>query len=146
MCNFSTISWGEQVKFWWYDDDARFVLDQHAELDFCSTRSMKQQSACGHVAPIEHIILIQSQTALVYSHSLMMRAYLRNSKYQFHSVWFDPFGGSNPLSTALDHANNYIVVVYLLKVKVNNNNRTIHDLNLYEMFVPINSSCWTLNN
>ena len=27
------------------DDDVRFVLDQHAELDFYSTNSLKQQSA-----------------------------------------------------------------------------------------------------
>jgi hypothetical protein len=29
----------------WDDDEVRFVLDQHAELDFYSARSLKQQSA-----------------------------------------------------------------------------------------------------
>jgi hypothetical protein len=28
------ISWREQVNFQWDDDEIRFVLDQHAELDF----------------------------------------------------------------------------------------------------------------
>jgi hypothetical protein len=37
----------------------RFVLDQHAELDFYSASSLKQQSAGRHVAPLGHIILIR---------------------------------------------------------------------------------------
>jgi hypothetical protein len=37
-CNFSAISWREQ----WNDDDFRFVLDQHAVLDFYSASSLKQ--------------------------------------------------------------------------------------------------------
>jgi len=40
----------------------RFGLDQHAELDFYSASSLKQQSANRHVAPLGHIILIPSQT------------------------------------------------------------------------------------
>jgi hypothetical protein len=39
-------------------DDVRFVLDQHAQLDFVSASSLKQQSAGRHVAPYGHIILI----------------------------------------------------------------------------------------
>ena len=39
----------------------RYVLDQHDELDFYSASWQKQrQSAGGHVAPLEHIILIPS--------------------------------------------------------------------------------------
>ena len=34
---------------------------QHAELDFYSASSLKQQSAGRHVAPLGHIILIPSQ-------------------------------------------------------------------------------------
>jgi hypothetical protein len=34
--NFSAISWREQVNFQLDDDEVRFVLDQHAELDFYS--------------------------------------------------------------------------------------------------------------
>ena len=56
--NFSAISWREQVNFHWDDDEVRFVLDQHAELDFYSASSQKQQSAARHVAPLGHIILI----------------------------------------------------------------------------------------
>jgi len=44
-----------------YDDEAHFVLDQHAEMDFYGASSLKQQSAERHVAPFGHIILISSQ-------------------------------------------------------------------------------------
>ena len=51
-----------KLSFKWDDvDEARFVLDQHAELDFYSANSQKQQSAGRHVAPFGHIILIPSQ-------------------------------------------------------------------------------------
>jgi hypothetical protein len=39
------ISWREQVNFQWDDDEVRFVLDQHAELDFYIASSLKQQFA-----------------------------------------------------------------------------------------------------
>ena len=65
--NFSAISWRVQVNFQWDDDKVRFVLDQHAELDFYSASSLKQQSVGRHVAPLEHIILIQSQPVFALS-------------------------------------------------------------------------------
>jgi hypothetical protein len=37
------------VNFQWDDDEIRFDLDQHAELDFYSASSLKQQSAGRHV-------------------------------------------------------------------------------------------------
>jgi hypothetical protein len=55
------MSWWEQVNFQWDDDDVHFVLDQHAELDFYSPSSLKQQFADRHVALLGHIILILSQ-------------------------------------------------------------------------------------
>jgi hypothetical protein len=51
-----------QVDFHWDDDDeVRFVLDQHTELDYYSASSLKQQSAGRHIAPLGHIILTPSQ-------------------------------------------------------------------------------------
>jgi hypothetical protein len=64
---FSAISWREQVNFQWDNDEVRFVLDQHAELDFYSASSLKQQSAGIHVAPLGHIILIPSQPVFALS-------------------------------------------------------------------------------
>jgi hypothetical protein len=61
------ISWREQVDFQWDDDEARFVLDQHAELDFYSASSLKQQSAGKHVALLGHIIMIPSQPVFALS-------------------------------------------------------------------------------
>ena len=47
--------------------DVRFVLDQHAELDFHSASSLKQQSVGRHIAPIGQIILIPSQSVFALS-------------------------------------------------------------------------------
>ena len=49
------------------DDDVCLLLDQHAELDFHSASSLKQQSAGRHIAPIGHIILIPSQPVFALS-------------------------------------------------------------------------------
>jgi hypothetical protein len=68
----SAILWREQVHFQWDDDEVRFVLDQHAELDFYSASSLKQQSVSRHIAPLGQIILILSQP--VFAFSLMLRA------------------------------------------------------------------------
>jgi hypothetical protein len=43
--NFSAISWREQVTYWSDDDgDVRFLLGQHAYLDFNIASSLEQQS------------------------------------------------------------------------------------------------------
>jgi hypothetical protein len=54
-----------QVNFQSDDDEVRFVLDQHDELDICSTSSLQQQSTGRHVAPLGHIILIPSHQVFV---------------------------------------------------------------------------------
>jgi hypothetical protein len=51
----------------WDDNDVRFVLEQHAQLDFYSASSLKQQSAVRHVVPLGHIILISSQPVFALS-------------------------------------------------------------------------------
>jgi hypothetical protein len=56
----------EQVNFQWDDDEVRFVLDQHAELDFYCASSLKQQSAGRHVAPLGHIYYV-FYTFVIYS-------------------------------------------------------------------------------
>ena len=65
--NFSVISWREQVSFQWDDDEVHFAQDQHAELDFYSASSLKQQSAGRHVVPLGHIILIPSRPVFALS-------------------------------------------------------------------------------
>ena len=64
---FSAILSRERVNFQLDDDEVHFVLDQHAELDFYSASSLKQQSAGRHVAPLGHIILIPSQPVFALS-------------------------------------------------------------------------------
>jgi hypothetical protein len=39
-------------NFQWDDDEVRFVIDQHAQLDINSVSSPKKQSADRHVAPL----------------------------------------------------------------------------------------------
>jgi hypothetical protein len=56
------------------------VLDQHAEFDFYSASSLKQQSADRHVVPLGHIILIVSQP--VFALSLLNAACLVIHKQQ----------------------------------------------------------------
>ena len=70
---------------WW--DDVCLVLDQHTELYFDRASSLKLQSTGRHVAPPGYIILIMSQPVFVYS--LVLCAYQRSSKYQFHGHWLD---------------------------------------------------------
>jgi hypothetical protein len=59
------------MKKWFFKRDSihvvRFVLDQHAELDFYSASSLKQQSAVSRAAPLRHIILIPSQPVFALS-------------------------------------------------------------------------------
>ena len=63
----SAISWREQVNFQWDDDEVRFILDQHAELDFYSASSLKQQSVGKHVVPLGHIVMIPSRPVFALS-------------------------------------------------------------------------------
>ena len=65
--NFAAILWREQVNYQWDDDEVRFILDQHAELDFISADSLRQQSAGRNITPFGHIILIPSQPILALS-------------------------------------------------------------------------------
>ena len=85
---FSAISRRDQANFQWDDNEVRFVLDQHAEFDFHSSSSLKQQSSGRQIAPLGHIILILS----LCSFSLMPCAYRRINTYQFYCLWFDPTG------------------------------------------------------
>jgi hypothetical protein len=58
---------GEQVNFQWDDNEVRFALDRHAELNFYSASSLKKQSAGRQVAPLGHINLIPSQPVFALS-------------------------------------------------------------------------------
>ena len=62
------VYYGEnRLIFQWDDDEIRFVLDQHAELDFYCASALKQQSTGRHVTPLGHIILIPSQPVFALS-------------------------------------------------------------------------------
>ena len=44
-CDWLLLKFHKLDNIWWNDDEVHFVLDQHAELDFYSASSLKQQSA-----------------------------------------------------------------------------------------------------
>jgi hypothetical protein len=69
MGNYLAISWREQVTFCW-DGDARFVLDQHAELDLYSGSSLNQQSVDSHLAPLTRTQYSDSEPSSLCSYSL----------------------------------------------------------------------------
>ena len=64
--------------------------DTHAELDFYSTSSLKQQSTGGHVAPLGHIILIPSQP--VFALSPLCCVLSGEATNTIFSLWFDSTG------------------------------------------------------
>jgi hypothetical protein len=57
---------------WDDDDEVHFVLGQHAELEFYSASSLKQQSAGRHIVPLGHIYSDSEPTSLC-SFSLVLR-------------------------------------------------------------------------
>jgi hypothetical protein len=90
---FSAISWQEQVNFQWDDDEVRFVLDQHAKLDFYIASSLKQQSADTLFwFPADQTLLILLNAACL--------AEMQQIPILWSLVW--PDQGSNPTSTALE--------------------------------------------
>ena len=82
------------MRWWW----GPLVLDQHAELDFYSVSSLKQQFAGRHGTPFGHIILIPSQPVFVLSSECW--AEKQQIPISYSLVW--PDRGSNPRSTTLE--------------------------------------------
>ena len=68
----------EQATFGW-DDDASFVLDQHADLDF-DTETTVHTYTCAHYPVYEPIRLCSHLKRVCFAES---------GKYQFDSLWFD---------------------------------------------------------
>ena len=101
MSKFLVISWREQVTFWWDDNDTDvcFVLDQHAQLDYFSDGSLKQQSVGRHVTPLGHIILILSQPPTVFALTSYNNATCLAEKQQI-SIFI--VFGLNPHSTTFE--------------------------------------------
>ena len=99
IINCSAISWRIQVNFQWNDDDdVRFVLDQHAELDFYSASWLKQQSVDRHVASRRHSILTPSQPVVAFSPwCCMLNGEAANTNFIVFGLTFD----LNPRSTAV---------------------------------------------
>jgi hypothetical protein len=56
-----------RTSYFQWNDDVRFALDQHAELEFYSATRLKQQSADTDGTPLGHIILIRCVRACVRS-------------------------------------------------------------------------------
>ena len=57
----------QQVSFQWDDDEVRFLLDQHACLEYYIASLLKQQSKDKYVAPLGHIIMFPNQPVFAFS-------------------------------------------------------------------------------
>jgi hypothetical protein len=64
----------------WDDDEVRFVLDQHAELDCYSASSLKQQSAVRHVAPLGHIVFDRTFSLKIFHPQFLYAQFLPHFK------------------------------------------------------------------
>jgi hypothetical protein len=91
---YQLLSLKEYVTFWWNNYDICFVLEQRVELEFYSAHWLKQQFTDSNVAPLGHIILIQSQLVFVPTLADKQRLQILQPL-----DWFDR--GSNPRSTVL---------------------------------------------
>ena len=74
------VVWREQVNFQSDDYEVRFILDQHAELNFYAN-SLKQLSAVRHVAPLGHIILISSRPVFSLSINAVLSEEATNTNF-----------------------------------------------------------------
>jgi hypothetical protein len=100
----------EQVNFHWDDDDdVHFVLDQHAELDFYSASSLKQNSTGRHVASLGHVIMILSQPVFSLSpECCVLSGEATNTSFIVFGLtrsWIEP----NINRTRGEHANHYAI-------------------------------------
>ena len=102
------------IRSWWWFvsvSDVHFVLDQHAEMDFYSAISLKQQSVGRCVASLGHIILIWFQANIcLRSYHLVLCAKRRSTNTNFYSFLLDPSGlEPNVYRTRGEHANHYTI-------------------------------------
>ena len=59
------------------DDEVRFVLDKHAELDFDSASSLKQQCADKHLESIDvYTVLPRYNAKLAYHHDFLKSRFI----------------------------------------------------------------------
>jgi hypothetical protein len=73
----NNISWREHVNLQSDDDEVCFVFYQHPKLDMYGASSLKQQSACTLVTPLEHIILIPN-SLLLFAQFLLILVFCRS--------------------------------------------------------------------
>jgi hypothetical protein len=81
---------GEQVNFQWDDDDdeVRFVLDQHTELDIYSASSLKQQSRVDMSSHSNTLSWFRANQSLLFLLNAVCLVEKKSNKYQFYSLWF----------------------------------------------------------
>ena len=123
MRNCSALSWRDQVTFRFDDGDIEFVLDQHTLLDLYNAISLKQQSACRHVAPLGHIIPIPNSPDFApYSYCCVISGEATNTNFinlWLTWTWLEP----TIYRTRGAHANHYTIDVAYLRWSQGNKDR-----------------------
>jgi hypothetical protein len=95
----SAISWREQVNFQWDDDEVRFVLDQHNEVDFLLVLAHWTNSPRIYMSPYSDTLSwFRDNHSLLF---LLNAAWLvEKQQIPIIKYWSDR--GSNPRYTALE--------------------------------------------
>jgi len=79
------------------DDNIRFLLEQHAQLDFIVLAHINNSPLVDMSFHSGTLFWFRAKQFLLLG-ALCLR---RSNKYQIYSLWFDPTGGRNHKSTAL---------------------------------------------
>ena len=87
------------------------------QLDLYSASSLKQHFTSIYVAPLGHIILIQSQPIFALC-PLCCMLNQRSNKYQFHCPWFNTTRESNPQGKLAVHYTTETIFMYILQINV----------------------------
>ena len=96
--NFSARSWREQVNFQWDDHEVRFVLDQHAELDFFALAHWNNSLRVHMSLHSDTLFWFRANQSLLLNAACL----LENQQIQILPSLVWPNRGSKPRSTALE--------------------------------------------
>jgi hypothetical protein len=92
----SAISWQEQVKFQWDDDDVRFVLDKHSSIFIVLVHW--NNSLRIYMSPhLDTLSWFRANKSLLFFLTVVCLA--KKQQMPIYSLWFDPDRDSNPRIT-----------------------------------------------
>ena len=143
MSNFAAISWREQVTFneMMMMSGICFVLDQHAEVDFYSARSLKQQSAGRRQCRSTRSHYSDSEPTSLCSYSIMLSGEALNTNFKVFGLT-RPGLESMIYHTRGEHVNHYTTDAVLRTISCIINRQWLYRphriFTLYEIQISVN--------